>query len=377
MRILLVADTLLTGGAELFLLRQYCYLKANKFSVYLFVTRPDKVDKRILQKFPTVCYISPSLTLIQLAALGDRLFQKIFKKSFFLDNLNKSKINSTLKKLKPDVIHSHLLQADYKVFLANRKKPVRHIITVHGDYVEHIKKNEPTFFNRIIKVLSAVDRIVLISTEQQTILNHFLPSINNKLIKIYNGYSLDKMPQKTVHEGFSFGMIARALPEKGWEAAILAFLKLNHPESRLLLYGEGIYMDQLRRKYTDARILFKGFTNEPLHAIQEIDAGLFPSYYQSESLPTTITEYLMMHKPVITTNVGECAEMIRHENEYAGIVLELKNARPDVDELAAAMQRMLSDTGFYVQCSRVASEAKKKFGMENCMNKYLNVYHKK
>ena len=376
MKILIVADSLLAGGAEWFLLRQYTYLKEHGYSVQLCVTRPDHIDSRIMQNFPQVQFVSPVVTLVKIAALADKVLGKLFKKTIFLNYVNKFTISNIIKQFNPDVIHSHLLQADYKVFLANRKTGIRHVVTIHGDYIELIKKSQTLYLAKIRKVLGAVDCVVFISAEQCKLLNGFLPSIENKAVKIYNGYPQRNLKQGPSHDGFYFGMIARGISEKGWEDAILAFLKLNDPRNRLLLYGEGDYLEQLKRKYSDTRILFRGFTSEPLIAIQEMDAGLFPSYYQSESLPTTVIEYLLLHKPVITTHVGECAEMIRQGEKIAGIVLELKNGKPDVDELAAAMQKLSTDKAFYRQCSDVAMQAKNKFGMEECMNQYLKVYKK-
>ena len=147
MKILIVADTLLTGGAEWFLLRQYKYLLDSGHTLHLFVTRPDHVDKRMLENFPSVQYISSPSALVRFTAYADRVIQKLFKRDFLLNTLNKFYIRFALAKLRPDVIHSHLFQADYKVFLANRKNPVRHIITVHGDYIELIKKNKTIYFS--------------------------------------------------------------------------------------------------------------------------------------------------------------------------------------------------------------------------------------
>ena len=134
-------------------------------------------------------------------------------------------------------------------------------------------------------------------------------------------------------------------------------------------------MAKLKKENSDSRISFMGFANSPLDAVQQFDVGLFPSYYSSESLPTTIIEYLAMHKPTITTDVGECKEMISFGNDLAGIVVELKDGMPDEEEFYKAMIKIKSDRDLYQKMSEVAQNCKSKFDMDQCILNYLRVYN--
>src|SRR5690606_41466267 len=103
--------------------------------------------------------------------------------------------------------------------------------------------------------------------EQKHILGNFMPSTQSKMHKIYNGYALpDKTFPETERNFFTFGMIARGIPAKGWEPAIQAFLKSKDEHIRLTSYGESACLHALRKKYTDQRIVFAGFCDSPLDA---------------------------------------------------------------------------------------------------------------
>jgi glycosyltransferase involved in cell wall biosynthesis len=169
-------------------------------------------------------------------------------------------------------------------------------------------------------------------------------------------------------------MIARGIPDKGWEIAILAFLLLNRKNIQLILIGESQYLQYLREKYPCPTIIFQGFSSDPLKAVQQFDVGLFPSYYASESLPTTIIEYLLSGKPVITSDVGECATMITHNGDLGGIILPIEKGIPEVNDLVSAMKRFLDDHLYYIHCSTIARSASKKFEMKFCMNEYIKMY---
>src|SRR5215217_4945069 len=226
MVILMVAETLLLGGAEWFLLRQYVYLKEKGFQVHLFVTRPDHIDQRILEQFPDLVYTANSVKLTRLSVFVDRVLTKLVNRPFFVDFINIRRLKKEIRTIKPDVIHSHLLEADYKVMMANRTGNIRHVITIHGDYIGHIKEREEFFIKRLDKVLAAVSSVVVITREQQDIISAQAPAIKSKIVKIYNGYLLKELPEpKPVSNTFTFGLIARGIPEKGWEQAIQAFLQ--------------------------------------------------------------------------------------------------------------------------------------------------------
>lgn len=377
MKIILIADVLIPGGVEWFVLRLFREFHNRGHEVKLVVMQPEKIDKRLLKEFPEVRPIHAHATLVKLFLLLDGILNKVFKKTFFHAAFSAAWLKKLIKAFQPDVLHSHFLFTDNIVVKANKNAQVRHVVTMHGDYVARIKKGMNKTFPLMQKVLTSSNAVVVISEEQKKLLSQNFPFIVTKMKKIYNGYSYAK--DETNNEGkknvFTFGMIARGIPVKGWQIAIDAFSKIKRHDIRLLLYGESSFLSELKIVNTDSRIIFAGFTNQPLKAIALFDVGLFPSYYSNESLPTTIIEYLILHKPVLTTAVGECELMIDYEGELAGKIIPMEKGIPSINALSQAMIQIIDDKEEYKKMVQIAAMAKHKFDMERCINQYLNVYN--
>lgn len=241
-----------------------------------------------------------------------------------------------------------------------------------------LKKSHQRRISIIEKLIPTLDHIVVISDEQIATLEDRFHGSAGKLKKIYNGYPLpESLPVRSEREYFTVGMIARGIPEKGWKQAIEAFSQLPDQHLRLHLYGESAYLNQLKTEITDKRIVFAGFTDHPLEVIANIDVGLLPTYYSSESLPTTVIEYLAMNKPVIATNVGEIAQMLQTRSGAAGILIEERDPEKMVKPLHEAMSRLATNEGCYRQASDCCAEAFEKFSMQQCVDAYLSLYIQK
>lgn len=376
MHVFIVADNLMPGGAEWFMLRKYRELRNAGHKVEILVLQGDKIDQRLLGQFNELKPKYAPLLLVKPLSFLDRVLNKLFGIRILLNICNVIWLRKQLKLHKPDLIHSHLLPADYISVEANRNIKIRHLITVHGDYIAHIKKDEKRVLPKIGKVLGTVQKIVFISDEQREVLIKKYPIIKNKIVKIYNGYDLATESKVAIRKDkpFTYGMIARGLPDKGWQIAIDAFSRIKAKNVQLLLYGESPYLEGLKKSNTDPRITFAGFTNKPKEAVEQFDLGLFPSYYPSESLPTTIIEYLALHKPVLTTSVGECRNMIEHNGEFAGAIIPMNNGMPDICVLQQLMETFEKDKKVYEESSLVAEKAKLKFDMNYCISQYLTLY---
>src|SRR5207302_10977113 len=94
----------------------------------------------------------------------------------------------------PDIIHSHLLKADRvaSAVKAAATIPLRHIMTVHGDYGAYISQQaDPRIlhFNRHVgDIIEGADAVVAICRDQMRFLPLQFPRTREKLRFIYNGY---------------------------------------------------------------------------------------------------------------------------------------------------------------------------------------------
>ena len=379
MRIFIITETLLAGGAEWFALRLCEALRQQNHEVHLFIIRPDLVDKRLTFHFDKIKTYKLPEWQIKAAVFTDRVLKKLFGSNGVLKLLNSRFLKRKIKELQPAILHSHLLNTDEIAAKANKRTGVRHITTIHGDYIQAIKNNDQNIKATIEKTIRSLDHIALISDEQISILQSEYPSIRNKLCKVYNGYPT---PPDTLHAAekntFNFGLIARGIPQKGWEPAIRAFTQLKEQNIRLYLFGESEYLDQLKEKNTDHRIVFAGFSDNPMEAINNLDVGLLPSYYDAESLPTTIIEYLALNKPVITTTVGEIKQMLTGAaNQPAGMLITELDPDRMVQPLYEAMKKLMEDKALYQYLADNCATAFEKFSMNKCVSSYLALYSNK
>lgn len=378
MKIFIISETLMAGGAEWFALRLSDALAKEGHELSFFVLRPDMVDTRLSSKFAHLNFYTLPRWQIALAAFLDRGIKLAGAHNFLVERMNSRMVKRHILQNKPDVIHSHLIKSDTVGVRANKDSKTRHIATVHGDYIKAVKGNDTVNTEAISKLIPVLDKIIIISDEQERVLTTRFPEVAAKLKKIYNGYPLDEnnRPSPSQKDSFNFGLIARGIPEKGWEPAIQAFIQLPDAHLRLYLYCEGDYINSLKEKYTDPRIIYAGFTDNPLSAISNLDVGLLPSYYPSESLPTTIIEYLAMEKPVIATNVGEINKMILPDNDMppAGIIINTIDPAKMVQPLKEAMASMVADKANYERMKASCKPSFGKFSMKGCVDAYVNEY---
>lgn len=180
-------------------------------------------------------------------------------------------------------------------------------------------------------------------------------------------------------EAFVFTLASRAIEQKGWYITVRAFQRLREQyqgrkDVRLLLIGDGPAAEDIKSKPAIDGVHLVGHTTALADYMHLTDVGLLPSWFAGESLPLVLIEFLAQAKPVIVSNVGECAWAIDAgpTNHGAGVVLELnsRSGAIDADELASAMKRFLEDPDLAVKLQPKAKEAFKKFEMTRMLNEY-------
>eukprot|EP01136_Pigoraptor_vietnamica_P041231 Opistho-1_new@13974 len=309
-------------------------------------------------------------------------------RNFFI----KRSLNRLVKKEKTKIIHSNLLKSDKMCLQVASKYSIPVITTIHGDYLQFYNKTQNNipipllhYKEKAIKNIKELDEIVCISDKQLQFFNDkFEPIVHGKLAKIYNGYdgvpSADAASLRKVlgiPEGdFVFGMVSRGIAEKGWEVTIEAFLKLNAPNTHLVLVGESEYMRALSNSYsTHKNIYFTGHSDKPLDWIKIMNVGLLPTTYPSESLPTIIIEYLCCGIPSVASDAGEIVNMLQFEGKQAGTVIPIKDGAVSVEGVKDAMQKYLIDKEFYQEHKSNAALCYNQFDMDKCVASYYSIYY--
>ena len=384
MRILFVTEALVLGGAETFVLRLARRLRQDGHQADVLCLNPDFEDQRLVAQFPDVIIHRVPLAGLRALKRVDRMGRML---GLDLDLQQRRAARWVERHLigHYDIHHSHLFGADWLFTRLTRGRPEMKIVsTLHGDYAlyeERAKGTERTsvlhWRTKLIETISAVDRWVIISGAQRCQFETLFGVDSRRLVDIPNGYAPPSPIPPVIRIAaapLTFVMVARGMREKGWGFLVEAFLRLDET-CRLVLVGEGAFLDQLRQRHgDDPRIDFAGAHPNPVELIGQCDIFVHPSIYKAESLPTVIVEALFAGLPVIATEVGEVAIMIETPaGERAGSLVSPDEATL-TDQLAAAMQAYLDDPALCRRHAALAPAAFAKFDMAKCAAAYARLY---
>jgi L-malate glycosyltransferase len=380
------------GGVQTFMLRLAVALSKNH-KLIIFDHYPYYSVQEYLNLIPTEIKYEKyhkkkwkdkliwSMNALLKLLINDFSIWEYFKDKYFIKVVARNKV---------DVIVSFDYKSDYKVttLLQNHNIPI--VISMHGSYDITESYGPSDYIIQISQhVFKKASAVVYISDKNIRILK-LINDLNNLIAveKIYYGFEPILVKEKQAvrkklglpENMFLFGMIARADETKGWQQTIEAFIHLQkktNEEIGLVCVGSGSYIDGLKKKFNNKNIYFAGFTSQPADYDSSIDVGLLPTYFPTENLPNTIIEYLACGKPVIATDYVEIPNMIDYNGEKAGILISFdEHGKPKIDEIAAAMERYLTDNDLLTKHSELAKLAFQKFDMDICVAKYENVFKK-
>lgn len=274
--------------------------------------------------------------------------------------------------------------SDKLSYLAFRDTEIKRIISMHGCYEKILDHPEidPFYDENVEDMLKTASHVVYTAEKNRRVFKEKQIEIGDRLSKIDNGFLLGDYPKKRREElgiskdDFVFGLVARGIPEKGYEQAIKGVKHVNETLDKnchLILVGSGEYIEELEKKYQSRYIHFINNTTEPLEWIgweETFDVGLLPSYFESESLPTVIIEMLFLGKPVIATDIGEIKSMLTDGDTRAGVVIPLKNKLPDQEALNAAMLEVVTRPETLKELKKNTKMMSERFDIDKCITKY-------
>jgi len=253
------------------------------------------------------------------------------------------------KSIKPDIVLNYTIKPNIYGNIACRILNIKVINNISGLgtvfikeniitkivkrlYKYSLKKSSKVFFqNSDDKELFIINRLV--EKNQCDLLpgsgidtNKFIPIAYNK-----------------EDETFRFLLIARMLWDKGIgeyvEAAKILKKKYKNIEFQLLGFLDSINKtaineEQINSWIKDDLIVYLGSTDDVIEFIKKADCVVLPSY--REGTPRTLLESASMAKPLITTNVAGCKEVVT--DGINGFLCEVKNPK----DLANKMEKMMN-----------------------------------
>lgn len=260
-------------------------------------------------------------------------------------------------KEKPDIIIGRwAFPSGYIAYLVSKIFRVKSVIEIYGSELTFTKKS------KIVKqlLIPAMNKASLVIANSEYTKNEFikLGVKKEKIIKIgtppnYVKHTSDKNFLKEFRRKFTDDsskiilFVGHLIELKGVEYAIRSLPYLQNKKTHLIIAGDGILKDDLKKLTKDLdlenRVTFFGMANLEevgwLHDISDVFVcpPIIDSKGFTENLCKVIPEAMESGLPVIATNVGGVPEVI--ENEKTGLLVEQKN--PSI--LAKAIDRMLDD----------------------------------
>lgn len=281
-----------------------------------------------------------------------------------------------ISQFKIDVIHTHHGATDFAAsYVVENNRDLRHVVTLHGMYEATDANYRKEILERVKKYVSA---FVYIAEKNLTPFKD--DNFKHKEIfhKIGNGLEhepITAVPRAELdipEESFVACVVSRAIPQKGWQAAIDSVKLANEAGGRridLILVGAGEMYDKLKNHVPEF-VHLVGFKSNVRDYLATADVGLLPSEYAGESFPLLIIDSFFAGRPVVSSNLGEVKAMI----EEAGIVFELINGKVPVAELAKILRTLADDTAAYDKIKNSVAAAAEKFSIEHVAEEYIAVY---
>ncbi|MBQ3452286.1 MAG: glycosyltransferase family 4 protein, partial [Selenomonadaceae bacterium] len=254
-------------------------------------------------------------------------------------------------------------------------KNLRHVVTLHGMYEATDAVYRKEILERVKKSVSAFVYIA-----EKNLLPFKECDFGRREIFFKIGNGLEPLPINPVARAdlnipansFVACVVSRAIPQKGWQAAIDAVKLANKSgEQRidLILVGAGEMYDKLKNRVPEF-VHLVGFKSNVRDYLAAADIGLLPSEYAGESFPLLIIDSFFAGRPVVSSNLGEVPAMI----EEAGIVFDLVGGKVPVAELAKILRNLADNPAAYYKIKNHVAAALKKFSIEHVTEKYIAVY---
>ena len=288
-----------------------------------------------------------------------------------------------IQKLKPSILHAHLIHGDFYAAICKLLYPkLKYITSKHG-YDEafqaqynlqkddlHKMRNRYYYLSRFS--IRQADYILCISKGLQQLLEGF-SGARGKITTIYYGYKAEVQAPKILSPEYLL-YIGRLIPFKHPEMLIQAYIQYRNTGGHLPLRiaGDGVEKTRMQKMLLDAGYLqdvdFMGRIAEP-EALLSRAACLCVSSF-SEGFGLVILEAMAAGIPVVAFDGPAMNETIVHN--HTGILCPI----PDATSFAKAMQFYATDTEARMAAGMQGWEKLQSMKIETMAAQTLQLYYK-
>lgn len=337
-KVLFIGWTLTAGGGvENVLSKLISKLPRDKYSIELFEYIDFGVNNKEypkeVKKLPSVLkypkdkgFVSVKFFAIREKFLDSmvRILPKLFRKIYIKEKYD---IEIACTYLTPS-------------FILVNKKNGKNVTWIHGPLDEFIYKEQKNILKRFVsfylykrqkKAFEISDSIVVISNKVYDSVTTVYPEYKGKVIKIYNGYDIEGIKEKSNEEEIKFDVptiisVGRLDENKNNKLLIETcdILKERISKFQAIIIGEGEERATLEKMIKDLNLENKvklyGYRSNPYPYIKAADIFVMSSF--SEGFPTVVAESMILKTPVIMTKVSGCDELTNFGK--CGVLIDAK-----------------------------------------------------
>lgn len=299
------------------------------------------------------------------------------------NNIDVEELQLIIDDFAPEVIHSHLFEAEINLAFCNISKDCRRIIHFHDNMKQMRSFSFKTLLNKALLANYYERKLVLdniganttaigISKDAFSYMNENLPK-RIKLEYLLNAINAKRfVPSEEVHEEFVITMIGSFVAKKGQKLAIETIheLKKRNEKVRLKFLGDGEMKKELialaeHLELTDI-IDFMGLVDYPEKHLQESSLYLHTASYEPFGL--VLIEAMACGLPVVCTD-GRGNRDIIQEGENGFMIWE-RNPLLIADKI----QFLIENEAERKRIGQNAVLFAQNFGMDEYVKKLLKIY---
>lgn len=306
------------------------------------------------------------MNAISFESIKNRCLRLVVKNSLIPYLKKYFQLKKIIKSLSPDILFAH--GEDSELIAGFLKNSIKKVNVIHSmtDFPKNILyRSLLNYYSRKrYSYTLTVCRLLTRIPEKFGIKNSVVkPGIEIEDSNFNQNKIFDK-------NNFKIGYIGRIVKEKGLRELInaLAILKLKYPNIKLIIAGDGKYLDKLKslakKLLVEKNIVLLGEMTESRKFYEIAEILVLPSYF--EALPLVLIEAMAAGTVVVASNVGGISEMII--DGHNGILL--KQISPD--SIAESVFRLIESNELMIKCRNNAYETIKNFSITSMVSSFVD-----
>jgi len=357
MVIMHIITTIDVGGAEVHLLKLSDSLIKEGHNVHVVYLKGDGTLQEEFEKIG----VSP---------------QKVSLSGFF-------QLWMLMRKIRPDIVHTHLLKADFMGGLAAALAGIRGVVSTKHNDEPQLENFFYRFLHRIPLFINK--KVIAVSNHIRTYMVHVAGVNPQKIETVYIG--IDPSPPDSIKgssirqelglgsEPFLVGSVARLIERKGHQTLLEAFALISKEikNIKLLIIGGGPHREKLEEMSTqlkvDHDVYFLGERRDIGAILSELQLFVLASV--KEGFGLVLLEAMSAGVPILACRSGGIEEAV--EDGETGILTTPSNPKALAEQMKYLVQNK--------DVSRIMGQNGRKkvrtfFSLEKMKKNILEIYKK-